>query len=312
MPDRSLHEIEAELERDRAALARALDGLRERFSPAALIADGGTALASQARPLLGQVDRAIRSQPLAAAAAGIALAVLIFGTRRGPADPATLPVLSGTKFEALSRWEDEGGTAAAPPDPEEGWLAEAIGLRARADALLARIDAAARRGLAPAAELARHRAEILAALARDTRAALSRGLGTLNDAARDRAIAARERVYLGRIALRSGHDRTVRSHPFAAGAAMVAAGAALALLFRPTATEDRLLGEARDALLREAKAAAKDEMLKASALARGLADALGRDIDRFGGRPGHGSGDRPGGTPRPEGRDGRSGPGRMH
>lgn len=310
MPDRSPQEIETQLERDRAALARALDGLRERLAPAALIAEGGAALAAQARPLLGQVDHAIRARPLAAAVAGAALAVLVFGRRRDTADRTSLPVLSGTRFEALSRWEDEGGTAADPPDPDEGWLAEAIGLRARADALLSRIDAAARRGLAPAADLARHRAEILAALARDTATALARGLGTLNGAARDRAIAARERIYLGRIALQAGGGRTVRTHPFAAGAAMAAAGAALALLFRPTAAEDRLLGETRDTLLHEARAALRDEVLKASELARGLAAALGRDLDRLGaglGRAGH--------APAAEGSGARTGdsrPGRMH
>lgn len=310
MPDRSPQEIETQLERDRAALARALDGLRERLAPAALIAEGGAALAAQARPLLGQVDHAIRARPLAAAVAGAALAVLVFGRRRDTADRTSLPVLSGTRFEALSRWEDEGGTAADPPDPDEGWLAEAIGLRARADALLSRIDAAARRGLAPAADLARHRAEILAALARDTATALARGLGTLNGAARDRAIAARERIYLGRIALQAGGGRTVRTHPFAAGAAMAAAGAALALLFRPTAAEDRLLGETRDTLLQEARAALRDEVLKASELARGLAAALGRDLDRLGaglGRAGH--------APAAEGSGARTGdsrPGRMH
>jgi hypothetical protein len=285
MSDRSPQSIEAELEQERAALAQALAGLRDRLAPAALFAQGRAALAAEARPilspLLAEVDRAIRSQPLVAAAAGVALAALILGRKRDEPEVAPVPVMAGTRYEALTRWEDEGGpVAAAPPDPEDEWLAEATAIRARADTLLARIDEAARRGLAPAADLARHRAEILAALARDTRTALARGLGSVSGAAREQAIVARERVYLSRLALGSGSRQTVGEHPLAAGAAMVAAGAALALLFRPTETEDRLMGGTRDRLMAEAKDALRAEAVKASELARCLTDALGHDIGR--------------------------------
>ncbi len=284
MSDQTSLSIEAALEQDRAALVEALADLRDRLAPATLLAQGKAALAAEARPLLAEVDQAIRSQPLVAAAAGVALAALVFGRKRAEPEVAPVPVMAGTRYEALTRWEDEGGPAAAtPPDPEEEWLAEATALRAKAGALLARIDEAARSGLAPAADLARHRAEVLAALARDTRAALAKGLGAVGGAAREQAIVARERVYLSRIALGSGGRQTVqivREHPFAAGAAMAAAGAALALLLRPTETEDRLMGETRDRLMAETGAALREEAVKASELARCLTDALGHDIDR--------------------------------
>jgi len=281
MSDRSLQSIEAGLEQDRAALVQALAELRGRLAPAALLAQGRATLAAEARPLLAEVDHALRSQPLVAAAAGVALAALVFGRRRDAPEAAPVPVMAGTRFEALTRWEDEGGPAApTPPDPDDEWLAEAAALRARADTLLSRIDDAARRGLGPAAELARHRAEVIAALARETRAALAKGLGALSGAARDEAVVARERVYLSRLALGSGSRRTVQDRPFFAGAAMAAAGAALALLFRPTETEDRLMGGTRDRLMRDAKAALRDEAVKASDLARSLTEALGRDVDR--------------------------------
>lgn len=281
MSDRSPQSIEAGLDRDRAALVQALSDLRDRLAPATLLAEGKAALAAEARPFLAEIDRAIRSQPVVAAAAGVALAALIFGRKRDQPEVAPVPVMAGTRYEALTRWEDEGGPVdTTPPDPEDEWLAEATALRAKAHTLLARIDEAARRGLAPAPDLARHRAEILAALTRDTRAAFARGLGSLGGAAREKAIVARERVYLSRLALGSGSRQTVQHHPFATGAAMAAAGAALALLFRPTETEDRLLGGTRDRLMDEMRAALRDEAVKASELARCLTDALGQDIDR--------------------------------
>uniref|UniRef100_UPI0039B83DE5 hypothetical protein n=1 Tax=Albidovulum sp. TaxID=1872424 RepID=UPI0039B83DE5 len=82
MSDRSLQSIEAGLEQDRAALVQALAELRGRLAPAALLAQGRATLAAEARPLLAEVDHALRSQPLVAAAAGVALAALVFGRRR--------------------------------------------------------------------------------------------------------------------------------------------------------------------------------------------------------------------------------------
>jgi hypothetical protein len=284
MSDLTTHEIERSLERDRMALAQSLADLRERLSPAVLVAEGKDALIAQASPLLSRLDGAVRAQPVVAAVAGVALAALVFGRRRQVSDveaAGAVPAMAGTRFEALTRWEDEGGPPAPEPvDPEEGWLHEAQGLQITATRLLARIDDAARRGLAPAAELAKHRAAVTAALARDTTAALGKGLGSLTGAARAQALQARERVYLSRIAVTAKGRETVESYPLATGALIAVAGAAVACLFPQTETEDQLLGEARDRLVGDLKLAAKAEVAKASDLAQGLQAALGRDIDR--------------------------------
>ncbi|MBS3980739.1 MAG: hypothetical protein KGZ77_13245 [Rhodobacteraceae bacterium] len=282
MSDRNMTEIEQALERDRQALAQALVALRQRLDPATLIAEGKAALMSQAQPLVSRVDGAVRAHPLAAAAAGVAIAALIFG-RKATSDrdrPVVTPVTAGTRFEALTRWEDEGGPPAPEPvDPEEDWLTEARGLRQNARQLLRQIDDAARRGLAPAAQLAKHRAEVMSALAVETRTALGRGLESLTDAARDQALLAREKVYLGRIVLAEKGREQVAEHPLLTGALVAAAGAALAFLFPQTETEDRLMGEARDRLLDDAIAAARTEAMKASELAQTLGSALKSDIE---------------------------------
>ena len=283
MTDRSIDMIEKGLERDRQALAQSLVALRERMRPANLVAEGKDALMAQAAPLVSKLDGAVRGQPLVAAAAGVALAALIFGRRRGNDldDAAAVPAMAGTKFEALTRWEDEGGPPAPEPvDPEEDWLHEARGLRDRAKAMLRQIDDAARRGLAPAAQLARHRAEVLAALGTDTTLALGKGLGNLTGAARDQALRARERVYLGKIAIAEKGRQAVDSNPLATGLALAAAGAALACLFPQTETEDRLLGEVRDQVADEVKSTLRREVTRASAFGRTLTEALKTDMQQ--------------------------------
>lgn len=278
MSDADCHEIERELERDRMQLARSLSELHDRLTPSALVEQGKEALAAQAAPLLSRLDHAIRAQPLVAAVAGVALAALILGRHRQTAERHPRPP---EKFEALTRWEDEGGPPLAEPvDPEEEWLTRAKGLRARATDLLRQIDHAARRGLTPAAELAKHRAAVMGAFARDTGAALGHGLEGLTEAARAEALEARERVYTASVAATAKGREVVETYPLAAGMAMAAAGAAVACMFPPTELEDRLMGDARDQLVDDARAAARAEVTRASDLAQELKSAMGRDIER--------------------------------
>ncbi len=281
MSDATPTDIERALTAERAALAETLASLRDRLSPATLLADGRAVLRAEAGPMVARLDRAIRAQPLAAAVAGVALAALVLGRRADPGAPE--PPLAGTRFEALTRWEDEGGPPAFDPvvpdeAPDEDWLVEARGLRSRARELMARIDDAARRGLAPAAELAAHRTAVLAALARGTAAALGRGLGDLTGAARDQAILARERLYRSRVAVADAASSAAAEHPMATGLAVAGLGAVTACLFPQTETEDRLLGPLRDDLVDEARRALRDEAMRASDLARTLGQALRSDI----------------------------------
>lgn len=276
------HEIERTLERDRMELARSLVELRDRLRPANLVSEGKDALMAQASPLLSRLDGAVREHPLLTAVAGLALAGVVFGRQRGnDVDAATAaPAMAGTKYEALTRWEDEGGPPSPEPvDPEEDWLSEARGLREKARQMLRQIDDAARRGLAPAAQLARHRAEVMAALAADSKAALGKGLESLGSTAREQALLARERIYLGRIAVAEKGRVAVDGNPLAVGAALALAGVAVACLFPQSEAEDRLMGEARDQLASDLKAMARREAMKASAFGSTLKEALKTDLD---------------------------------
>lgn len=267
MSEQSLSRIEGELERDRAALAQALAALRDRMRPASLLSRGAASLTSGAAAVVAR-----------ATGGGMRASAREDGT---PSATAEGPALAGTRFEALSRWEDEGGLPASEPDdPDEDWLAEAQRLRVRALELLARIDEAARRGLAPAADLARHRAEVLAAFAAETTVALGRGLDTLGGQARAQAIAARERVYVARVAVARRARAEVEARPLTAAALAAVAGAVLASLLPRTEAEDRLLGGARDRLAHDLKRLARHEAIQVGDLAEGLSAAFRRDLDR--------------------------------
>jgi hypothetical protein len=282
MSDHSTHEIEAALDRDRQALASSLVALRHRLSPSTLLAEGKEALMAQASPLMARVDGTVREHPVAAVAAGVAVAALIFGRKAiTGGDSGGEPALAGTRFEALTRWEGEGGPPAPEPvHPEEDWLVEARGIRKRARTLLRQIDDAARRGVAPAAQLAKHRAEVASAMAQETREALGRGLESLSSTARDQALLARERIYLGRVAIAEKSRAQVESHPLLTGAAVAAAGAALAWMFPQTETEDRLMGDIRDSLVDDLVTSTKAEVMKVSETAQTLGSALKRDMQR--------------------------------
>lgn len=276
MSDVDSHEIERSLERDRMQLARSLAELQDRLSPGALVEQGKEALVAQASPLVSRLDHAIRAQPVVAAVAGVALAALILGRYRDQAEPRP-----AEKFEALTRWEDEGGPPAPEPvDPDEEWLHQAKTLRMQARDLLRKLDHAARRSLAPVAEIARHRTAVLSAYARDTKAALEHGLEGLTESARAEALEARERIYTASLTATAKGREVVENHPIASGLAAAGFGAAVAMLFPPTEAEDRLMGEARDALMDDARATLKAEVTKASDLAQSLQSALGRDISR--------------------------------
>lgn len=273
MGESEKHDLERSLEQERAALAQSLTALRDRLSPSTLVADGKQALSAQVGPMVSRLDGMVRAQPLVAAVAAVAVAALVLGRHR------ERDAKIGRKFEALARWEDEGGPPAPESvGPEEEWMTEAHGLRERAVGLLRQIDDAARRKLVPAADLAKHRAEVMYALAQDTTTALGRGLDSLSETARHQALLARERMYLARINLADTSRDMVGDHPLAVGAAAAVAGAALGCMFRPTATEDQLLGEARDALVDDLRQVARSEVMKASDFARTLTSALASDL----------------------------------
>lgn len=265
-------QIEAQLDHDRDALLAALEALRQRFSLDSLWSDGASLVKANAGPYTQALDAAVRANPLAVALTAVGLAWLILG-RRG-ACAADESALAGTRFEAEARWEDDGGPVAELPETDAPWVEAVDRLHHRADRMFARINAAERDNLAPAAELARSRADVVAALARDTRRVLAQGLESLTGSVLETALAARERAYAMRITASKAGAEAVRGNPIAAGMALAAAGATVAALLPQSTFESQVLAVPRDRLLEEAKRVLQAERQRLAKSAARVAKAM--------------------------------------
>jgi hypothetical protein len=277
------HDIEARLERDRADVVRAFSALRDRFSPDSLMKDA-TSLLTDASGLIGRnagsytraLDSAIRANPVALALSAISLAWLILGRRGGDtsADPQSL---ARTRFEAVTRWENEGGPVAPEPPlaaRHDDWTKQADRLRDRAAAMIARINTAARQRGAPVADLARHRTEVMAALTTDVRRVMGRGLEGMTEAARNAALASRERAYELHLHARQKAAEALHERPLTSAAAIAAAGAAVAMVLPRSAFEDRILGQTRDQIVAELERVMRDERQRIASSTQRAAQGL--------------------------------------
>ena len=275
------------LERDRADVLRAVSALRDRLSPHSLLKDA-TGLLTDPSGLIGRnagaytqaLDHAIRANPLALAVSAVGLAWLILGrrTKDSTADPQSL---AGTQFEAMTRWEDEGGPVAPPPPVpvrHDDWMIEADRLRERAAGMFARIDAASRQRGAPLAELAQRRADVMVALTTDIRRVLGRGLDGMADTARHAAQTARERAYERHLHTRQKAAEALHERPLTSAAALVAAGAAVGAMLPRSALENRILGHTRDQIFVEIKHVMRDERQRFAASAQRAAQGLMADL----------------------------------
>ena len=273
-----LAQIEADLERDRNALADSLGQLRSRLTMDSLLAEAKAMAMGNLGPLTRGLDRTVRANPLAVAVIGAGVAWLALGRRRTPDQPAADP-LAGTKYEALTRWEDEGGPPASLPDPDvTEWLAETDRLHTRALAALARIATAAKDRLGSADGTAQDRANVVARFAADARQSLRRGLEDVPAAAQDQIVALREKAYLAHRNAVQRTGRMIEDDPLMAGCIALALGSGLAAALPRTAIEDRLLGAERDRLVDQAKAVLRDERERAADLAASLAGTLRREL----------------------------------
>ena len=265
-------QIEAQLDLDRDALSASLETLRQRLSIDSLWSDGASLLKANSAPYTQALDAAVRANPLALSVTAVGLAWLILGRRAAPAPDRS--ALAGTRFEAEARWEDEGGPVSDLPETDTAWMQDADDLRARADGLLARINAALRDNLAPAADLAKSRAVVMASLAKEVRRVMARGLETLSDSAREASVSARERAYTARLSAAKAGAQTVRDNPIVAGIALAVAGAAFATLLPQSAAENQILAAPRDRVVKDANRVLLGERQRVAKSLSRIAQAL--------------------------------------
>lgn len=248
-------EIEAGLARDRAELSASLGALNKRVSPPNLT-DAFSVLKNTSIPSRA-LETVTKSNPLLLAAVGAGLAYYLW--QRHCAEPEALTPLE----EAKERWEDEGGLPLDEADME--WVGQAETLRARAEAIIADLEARARSGLAAAADVAQAKAEVISDLARDVRTSMRHGIEHLSEAAQERILAAREAAYEAQLNLRKQASEMVQEHPLAATGGALALGMAIAAIAfprRPAAARRKI--KERDHLLAETRRTLREERRRAA------------------------------------------------
>jgi Protein of unknown function (DUF3618) len=303
-------DIEADLERERAALASTLDTLSDRVSVDNLAKEALGMLRSRAGSATTSLDHAVRANPVAAALIGAGIAWMFLGPRITGASssasrPSSASQSSGYAGELRhddAAWAASSGTGsteygrvgyvASDDDDDHAWSREAHGLRARAMDALHRIEREAKSyyesfrsgvssGASGARDFAAERASVISGFTSDLRDRLSAGLDNLPPESRDRIIAARERAYQAMLqAERTGREvirdpgRALEEHPLVGGAVAFALGAAVGAALPSTEVENRTFGAERDRLMNDAARMVREERRRAMQ----VAGSLGQEV----------------------------------
>lgn len=278
-PDR----IEAQIEADRALVAAHVAALREQLSADALLLRGAIAARSQLASAARVVGGTVRDNPVAAGLAVAGIAWLVLGRKQKPAAPEK--PLAGTKFESLTRWEDEGGPPSPEtepdPDPRDDWLEEAHSLRERLAQALKKLETAPKNPLSSNAEARR---TLMQTYSTDLARTLRQGLGDLSTTAQDRIAAARAAALKVGETTQAATTDVVREYPLLTGVITALFGAAIAAWLPIGAREKSLLGPTADSLLDEARRIYEAERDRAAELAAELASGLQDDLVNAAGR----------------------------
>lgn len=248
--------IAAQLDRDRAALAQSIAGLRDRLAPDAVMDDALLYVRTNVAQYAQTLEGVVRANPLAAVLVGAGVAWLAL-VRRAQPEP-----------------EPEFEPEPAATETDSDWIIEADQLRNLA---VRELDRIASSKVHPA-DAAVQRAGVLTSLANATRAIMLRGLEGLSHEAQDRLLAARESAYAARMELARRAGRMIEDHPLVAAGIGMAIGAAVGAALPGTATEDRLLGADRDRLLAQAKGLLRQEQDKATRAGVALAASFASEI----------------------------------
>ncbi|MCA0273362.1 MAG: DUF3618 domain-containing protein [Proteobacteria bacterium] len=252
--ERSIAEIEADLERDRQALQANIAELKDRLSPGGIAREALGAF-DTAKPgavalgALGSVGGAIRSNPIASLIAGAGLVWLAAKPSGGgrplrAAAPAKSSALGQTVAAAAAM---ANVVAAMEPEEIRAVAAEVDRIYRAGAARLREIDESVRKRAGEIAEtvsdksqevrdIAAEKARVAGDVAAEVRSRLEHGVEGLSQDAAAALIAARVRAYKARrkasrkaVAAHDDVARLVDRHPVAMGGAAAAAGALLAV-----------------------------------------------------------------------------------
>ena len=279
--DRSVTELEREVDRERERVSATIDELQARASVGSLVDQLVKAVGENGGEVSRNLGRSLRDNPLAALLTGVGLAWLMAGSGR-PRD-------EGRDWEDPDRdylpytgdpLPDQSASSALPygSSTDGSWLnaensdAETSssegGLRERVADVASRVG----EGVSEAVKGVGERASEVSHAAG---AGLTRAGETVREAGgavRHRAGAARRSAAGTGRNVRHGLDTLMEDQPLVAGAIALALGAAVGGALPRSRVEDRMFGEQSDGAMETARTLAKEQGAKVQATASAVVD----------------------------------------
>ena len=277
--DRSVTELEREVDRERERVSATIDELQARASVGSLVDQVVKAVGENGGEVSRNLGRSLRDNPLAALLTGVGLAWLMAGSGRPreegrdweDPDRDYLPRGRDRLAEPLLPGASAYGSSddrAWPEYPDRDDASGEGGLRDRVADVAGRVG----EGVSEAVEGVRERASELSHTAG---AGLHRAGDTMRDAGsafRHRAGAARRSAAGTGRDMRHGLDTLIEDQPLVAGAIAIALGAAVGGALPRSRMEDQIFGEQSDRAMEAARTLASDQGAKVQATVSAVVD----------------------------------------
>ena len=279
--DRSVGELEREVDRERERVSATIDELQARASVGSLVDQLVKAVGANGGEVSRNLGRSLRDNPLAAMLTGVGLAWLMAGSGR-PRDEAQdwddrvsddlrygrdrlseAPMPSASSYESSAEGAWPRSEYSDPStETEEG------GLRERVADVAGRVG----EGVSDAVAGVRERAS---EISHSAGARLARAGDTIREAGgavTHRAGAVRRSAVGTSHSMRNGLDTLIEDQPLVAGAIAMALGAAVGGALPRSRVEDRMFGEQSDRAMETVRTLAKDQGAKVQATASAVVD----------------------------------------
>jgi Protein of unknown function (DUF3618) len=278
--DRSVGELEREVDRERERVSATIDELQARASVGSLVDQLVKAVGENGGEVSRNLGRSLRDNPLAAMLTGVGLAWLMAGSGR-PRDEAQDwddRVNDDLRYGRDRLSEAPTPSASFGSSAEGAWPRSEYsdpatetdegGLRERVAGVAGRVG----EGVSDAVGGVRERASEMshAASAGLTRA--GHAIRETGGAVRHRAGAARRSATGTSHYMRNGVDTLIEDQPLVAGAIAMALGAAIGGALPRSRVEDRMFGEQSDRAMESVRTLAKDQGAKVQATASAVVD----------------------------------------
>jgi Protein of unknown function (DUF3618) len=274
--DRSVTELEREIDHERERVSATIDELKGRASAASLVDQLVKAVAENGGEVSRNLGRSLRDNPLAALLTGVGLAWLMAGSG-SPRDEERdwedadreympyardrLPDRSASSGSIYGGSRDDSWPN--PEYPESDTASSEGGLRERVADIAGRVG----EGVSETVETLRDRASDVS---HSASARLHQAGDTIREAGgavRHRAGAARRRAAGTGRDMRHGLDGLIEDQPLVLGAIAMALGAAVGGALPRSRVEDRMFGAQSDRAMETVRTLAKDQGAKVQATA---------------------------------------------